>query len=56
RIMKGEAKASCEAWVQSMDASDTAHYETTGIARRGTDLAEEIADSDGSTTESVETC
>ncbi|GJS31347.1 putative reverse transcriptase domain-containing protein [Tanacetum coccineum] len=52
RIMEGEAKASCEAWVQSMDASDTASYETTGIARRGTDPTEEIADSDGSTTES----
>ncbi|GKA72704.1 hypothetical protein Tco_0778920 [Tanacetum coccineum] len=28
RLMKGEARASCEAWVQSMDASDIARSET----------------------------
>ncbi|GKD71467.1 hypothetical protein Tco_1325557 [Tanacetum coccineum] len=28
RLMKSEAKASCEAWVQSMDASDMACFET----------------------------
>ncbi|GJS53706.1 hypothetical protein Tco_0627068 [Tanacetum coccineum] len=29
RLMESEARASCEAWVQSMDASDTASYEIT---------------------------
>ncbi|GKB47124.1 hypothetical protein Tco_0897877, partial [Tanacetum coccineum] len=28
RLMESETRASCEAWVQSMDASDTARSET----------------------------
>ncbi|GKA68364.1 putative reverse transcriptase domain-containing protein [Tanacetum coccineum] len=32
RLMEAEAKASREAWVQSMDASDTAHSETQMVA------------------------
>nr|GEY22423.1 retrotransposable element Tf2 [Tanacetum cinerariifolium] len=50
-LMESKARASLEAWVQFMDASDTARSETTGIAHRGTDFAQDIADSDGSTTE-----
>ncbi|GKF62289.1 hypothetical protein Tco_0182343, partial [Tanacetum coccineum] len=51
RLMESEARASSKAWVQSMDASDM-----TCTARSGTDSAEDIADSDGSTIESAETC
>nr|GEV80148.1 hypothetical protein [Tanacetum cinerariifolium] len=47
RLMKSEARASLEACVQSMDASDTVRSETIGIAHRGTDSAEDITDSDG---------
>nr|GEW21726.1 hypothetical protein [Tanacetum cinerariifolium] len=43
RLIESEARISREAWAQSMDASDT----TTGTARRGTDSAEDIADSNG---------
>ncbi|GKC27455.1 putative reverse transcriptase domain-containing protein, partial [Tanacetum coccineum] len=32
RIIEGEARASHEAWVQSMDSSDMAHYETQMLA------------------------
>ncbi|GKG41375.1 hypothetical protein Tco_0470587, partial [Tanacetum coccineum] len=32
RLMESEARASCEAWVQSMDASDMASYETQIVA------------------------
>nr|GFC62675.1 hypothetical protein [Tanacetum cinerariifolium] len=56
RLMKSEARASREAWVQSMDASDMARSETTDTAHRGIDSAKDIADSDGSTIESSETC
>ncbi|GJW68911.1 putative reverse transcriptase domain-containing protein [Tanacetum coccineum] len=50
RLMKSEARASLKTWVQSMDASDTTRFKTTGITRRGTDSAKDIADSNGSTT------
>ncbi|GKF21008.1 hypothetical protein Tco_0069646, partial [Tanacetum coccineum] len=42
RLMESEARLSCKAWVQSMDASDTAR-------------SEDIADSDSSATESADT-
>nr|GFA45880.1 hypothetical protein [Tanacetum cinerariifolium] len=48
RLIESEARASCEAWVQSIDASDTKHYEMRSTARRGTDSAKDITDSDGS--------
>ncbi|GKD91440.1 hypothetical protein Tco_1366947 [Tanacetum coccineum] len=53
RLVESEARASREAWVQSMDVSDTARSETIDTARRGTDAAEDIEDSYGSTTESA---
>ncbi|GKF70044.1 hypothetical protein Tco_0203101, partial [Tanacetum coccineum] len=53
RLMESKARAAREAWVQSMDASDTTRSETTGTTRRGTDSDEDIADSDDST---IETC
>nr|GEY43786.1 hypothetical protein [Tanacetum cinerariifolium] len=31
RLMESEAKASCDAWVQSMDASDMARYEVRAL-------------------------
>ncbi|GKE58048.1 hypothetical protein Tco_1497233, partial [Tanacetum coccineum] len=46
-LMESEARASREAWVQSMDAI---------AAHRGTDSANDIADSDGSITKSADTC
>ncbi|GKB23362.1 ribonuclease H-like domain-containing protein [Tanacetum coccineum] len=49
--MKGEARASRKAWVQSMDVSS--RPQETNIARRGTDSAEDIAYSDSSTTDYV---
>nr|GEV30496.1 hypothetical protein [Tanacetum cinerariifolium] len=52
RFMESEARASREAWVQSMDASDMTRSETTSTTRRGTDSAEDITDSNGSTTKS----
>nr|GEU32561.1 hypothetical protein [Tanacetum cinerariifolium] len=58
RLMKSEARASREAWVQSMDATDTTllRQQMTGTARRGTDSAEEIIDLDGSNIKLAETC
>ncbi|GJS42087.1 hypothetical protein Tco_0567130 [Tanacetum coccineum] len=55
-LMKDKARASREAWSQSMDASNTARSKKMGTAHRGTDSAEDIADSDGSTTELADTC
>ncbi|GKE14673.1 hypothetical protein Tco_1422250 [Tanacetum coccineum] len=48
RHTESEARASHKAWVHRPQMIDTAH--------RGTDSAEDIADSDGSTTESAVTC
>ncbi|GJX42287.1 hypothetical protein Tco_0257277 [Tanacetum coccineum] len=47
RLMKSKARASREAWVQSMDASDMARSKTTGTTHRGTDSTKDIVDSDG---------
>nr|GEW55165.1 hypothetical protein [Tanacetum cinerariifolium] len=49
--LESEARAFCEAWVQSMDASDMKRSEMRSTAHRGTNSAEDIADSDGSTIE-----
>ncbi|GKA44327.1 putative reverse transcriptase domain-containing protein [Tanacetum coccineum] len=46
RLLKSEARSAREAWVQSMDVSDTARSETTCTTFRGTDSDEYIADSD----------
>ncbi|GJZ20732.1 hypothetical protein Tco_0557322 [Tanacetum coccineum] len=56
RLMETKARLSCEAWVQSMDASDTACSEETDIAHKGTDSTEDTADSDDSAIESTDTC
>nr|GEX38264.1 hypothetical protein [Tanacetum cinerariifolium] len=42
RLIESEARASREAWVQSMDASDTTRFETAD-RRRQTQLAEKMA-------------
>ncbi|GKC10698.1 hypothetical protein Tco_1007480, partial [Tanacetum coccineum] len=53
RLMKSKARASREAWVQSMDASDMARSKTTGTTHRGTDSTKDIADSDGSVADAL---
>ncbi|GJR80473.1 hypothetical protein Tco_0151258 [Tanacetum coccineum] len=44
RLMETEAILSREAWVQSMDASDTARSKETDTSHRGTDTDEDTAD------------
>ncbi|GJX63432.1 hypothetical protein Tco_0296332 [Tanacetum coccineum] len=51
RLMESEARLSREAWVQSMDASDTAHFEVRVLR-----TTEDTADADDSATESADTC
>nr|GEX29699.1 hypothetical protein [Tanacetum cinerariifolium] len=55
KLIESEARASCEAWAHSMDASDTTHSEMTDTNHRGIDSTKDIADSDGNTTESAKT-
>ncbi|GKE19175.1 hypothetical protein Tco_1426752, partial [Tanacetum coccineum] len=44
RLIESEARLSRETWVQSMDASDTALFEETNTAHRGTDTDEDTVD------------
>ncbi|GKF60123.1 hypothetical protein Tco_0176909, partial [Tanacetum coccineum] len=56
RLIESEARLSREAWVQSMDASDTARSEEIDTANRGSNTTEDTADLNGSATESADTC